>query len=147
MSTTPALKLAEAPATPKPKTSAKPKVKVVPKLNVAEQRTVGQFIAALAAGFLPLASYVIAHHEVADRWWMWGLVIAALAFSAPTLVDWAQRWCKGFWKAVGFTVLLEGVMVFSRSDWLAVTGLAILVIINCHSAWALAGKHMKGTKQ
>lgn len=141
MSTTPALKLAEA---PKAKATPKPKAKVVPKLNVAEQRTVGQFIAALAAGFLPLASFVIAHHETGDRWWMWGLVIAGLSFSAPTLAEWATRWCKDWWKAWGFTVLLEGVMVFSRTDYLAVGGLAILMIINCHSAWALAGKHMKG---
>lgn len=121
-----------------PKPKAKPKVKVA--LTVREQRTVGQFIAALAAGFLPVASFVIAHVEAPSNPWMWALVIAGLTFSAPTLVDWATKWCKDRWKSWGFTVLLEGVMVFSTVQYLAVAGLLILVAINCHSAWALAGR-------
>jgi hypothetical protein len=126
-----------------PKPAAKPKKpaarKIVPKLSVSEQRTVGQGIAAVAAGFLPVASYIIAHHEVADSPVKWLLVIAALVFSAPTLAEWAERWCKGKWKAWGFTALLEGCMVFSSTEYLGYAGLAILVAINCHSAWALAG--------
>lgn len=115
--------------TPRPK----PKIK----LKAAEVRTIGQGIAAVAAGFLPIASYCMAHMEVSDRPLMWALVAAGLAFSAPTLSEWAERWCRGKYKAWGFTVLLEGVMIFSVNDYLA---LAILVSINCNSAWRLAGK-------
>ncbi len=123
-------------ATPTPKPRPKPKLK----LKAAETRTIGQAIAAVAAGFLPIASYCMAHMEVADRPLMWALVAAGLAFSAPTLAEWAEKWCKGKYKAYGFTALLEGVMIFSVNNYLALAGLAILVAINCNSAWRLAGK-------
>jgi hypothetical protein len=71
---------------------------------------------------------------------MWALVAAGLAFSAPTLAEWAEKWCRGKYKAYGFTALLEGVMIFSVNNYLALAGLAILVAINCNSAWRLAGK-------
>lgn len=122
----------------KPRTKPKAKIKV--QLSAGEQRTVGQFIAALAAGFLPVASFTIAHMETGTRPWMWTLVLAGLMFSAPTLADWALKWCKDRWKAWGFTILLEGVMIFSSVQYLAATGLFILVAINCHSAWNLSGK-------
>jgi hypothetical protein len=143
MSTAP-LRIAPAAA---PASTTKPKRKVVPTLTVKEQRTAGQFIAAISAGFLPVASFVIAHIEAPGNPWMWALVAAALAFSAPTLADWATKWCKDKWKAWGFTILLEGVMVFSTVQYLAVAGAIILVIINCHSAWSLAGKTFKGASK
>ena len=115
-------------------------VKLVPSLHKAEMRTIGQFIAALAASFLPLASYVIAHHEAKTQPYMWVLVAAALMFSAPTLADWALKWCRSGYKAWGFTCLLEGVMVFSGTDYLGYAGLAILRASNCNSAWQLAGQ-------
>jgi len=119
------------------------KIVRVPHLRAAERRTIGQFIAAIAASFLPVASYVLSHFEAKGQPMMWGLVVAALMFSAPTLVEWAQKWCKSLWKAVGFTVLLEGVMVASSTTWLGGAGLAILVVINCHAAWTMAGKSLK----
>ncbi len=115
----------------------------VPKLHEAEKRTIGQFIAAVAAAFLPVASYVLSHVEAKSQPLMWGLQVAALMFSAPTLVEWAQKWCKSLWKAIGFTCLLEGVMVASSTTWLGAAGLAILVVINCHAAWTMAGKSLK----
>lgn len=122
-------------ARPRPKRKALK----VPKLHAAERRTIGQFIAALAAAFLPIASYVISHFEARTVPLMWALVLAALTFSAPTLAEWAQRWCKSQLKAWGFTVLLEGVMVFSTTTWLGYAGLLVLVVINCHAAWNMAG--------
>lgn len=116
-----------------------PKTKVV-SLSKADVRTLGQFIAAVAAGFLPLASYILAHVEAKTNPAMWILVAAALTFSAPTLVEWAQKWCKSVYKAIGFAMLLEGVMVFSSTQWLALCGLAILMGINCVAAWGLAGR-------
>ena len=116
----------------------------VPKLAASEKRTVGQFIAAFAASFMPVASYVLSHFETQGQPMMWALVVAALMFSAPTLIEWAEVWCKNRYKAIGFTVLLEGVMVLSSTSWLALTGLAILVAINCHAAWAQASRYMRG---
>jgi|AntAceMinimDraft_5_1070358.scaffolds.fasta_scaffold06869_3 hypothetical protein len=109
-----------------------------PVMSAQNKRTTGQFIAAVAAGFLPVASYIIAHHEMQDNKWLAGLVVAALLFSAPTLAEWAQKWCKSPWKAWGFTVLLEGVMVLSSIPALSLSALGILAAINCHSAWIAA---------
>ncbi len=135
-----ATKTASAKASPKTGSGRRATVQLVPKLHKAELRTMGQFIAALAAAFLPLASFVIAHHEATHNQTMWVLVAAALLFSAPTLAEWAQKWCKSSMKAWGFTCLLEGVMVFSGTEYLSYGGLAILMAINCNSAWTLAGK-------
>jgi hypothetical protein len=83
---------------------------------------------------------VLAHIEAPTNPALWVLVAAALLFSAPTLVQWAAKWCGSMYKAMGFAGLLEGVMVFSHIPALAYAGLAILVMINAVSAWGLAGK-------
>lgn len=110
----------------------------VPTVRKATRRTARQAIAAAGAAFLPVASYVIAHHEAPARPLMWALVVAALAFSAPTLAEWAEQWCRGRVKAWGFCVLLEGVMIFASSAPLSIAGLVVLVFINCTAAWTLA---------
>ena len=119
---------------------SKPRRKV---LTVQRQRTLGQLLAAAAGAFLPVASYVISHHEVLTHPVKWLLVLAALAFSAPVLVEWAMRWCRSWTKALGFTVLLEGVMVFSSTPALALTGLGLLLAINCHAAYHHASGRVK----
>lgn len=142
---------AETPAVPKVKTAAvttaKPAAKTrkqptaAPiKINAAQKRTIGQLCAAIASGFLPIASFVLAHYESATNPLLWILVAAALTFSAPTLASWAQKWCGHPAKAWGFTVLLEGVMVFSHTPALSFAGLAILVAINASNAWGLAAR-------
>lgn len=108
-------------------------------LSKQDKKTVGQTLAAIGAGFLPVASYMIAHQEVKTNPYLGILVVAALLFSAPTLAEWAEKWCKSKFKAWGFTILLEGVMVFSQIQELAISALLILTAINCHSAWCSAG--------
>lgn len=100
----------------------------------------GRIAAAIAAAFLPVASFVLAHIEAPGNPYLWVLVAAALLFSAPTLVQWAAKWCGGLYKAIGFAGLLEGVMVFSHIAPLAYAGLSILVMINAVSAWDRAGR-------
>lgn len=109
------------------------------KAVAAQKKSAAQFCAALAAGFLPVASYVLAHFESVTNPMLWILVAAALMFSAPTLADWAKKWTGNAYKAWGFTILLEGVMVFSHLQALSYAGLAILVLINATNAFALAG--------
>lgn len=100
----------------------------------------GRIAAAIAAAFLPVASFVLAHIEAPTNQALWVLVAAALLFSAPTLVQWAAKWCGHMYKAMGFAALLEGVMVFSHIPALSYAGLAILVMINAINAYTLAGK-------
>lgn len=124
---------------------SKPKRKPRPVLTTQHKRSVQAVMAGIAAGFLPVASYVIAHIEAQSNPMLYALVAAALIYSAPTLATWAMRWTggKGGWniaKACGFTVLLEGVMVLSHIIWLSLTGLAILVSINAVTAYSKAIK-------
>lgn len=104
-------------------------------LSAAQRRTSRQFLVSIAAGFLPIASYALMHFEAPDRPWLYGLVVASLVFSAPTLAEWAQLWCRNPIKAWGFTLLLEGVMTLSGIAALNLTGLVILVAINSAYAW------------
>lgn len=125
-------------AKPIEKTVRKPRVTKT--IRASSKRTVGQIIASLAAGFLPCASFEIAHYEMHDNPYLAILVVAALVFSAPTLVEWAKKWCVSIYKAVGFSVLLESVMIFSNSHVLSYTSLAILCAINMHFAYHAAAK-------
>jgi hypothetical protein len=113
------------------------------RVTASQKKTVGQFMAAIAAAFLPVVSFVVAHYEMAENHWKIILVIAALMFSAPTLVDWAVRWTNSKFKAIGFTALLEISMLASSTAFITYVGLAILCVINCHSAWELAGQRLK----
>jgi VIT1/CCC1 family predicted Fe2+/Mn2+ transporter len=128
-------------AKPKAKAAARKLPTAAPiKVSAAQKRTIGQFVAAIASGFLPIASFVIAHHEAASEPLLWLLVAAALAFSAPSVASWAQKWCGHVVKAWGFTVLLEGVLVFAHHEALSLAGLAMLVMINAANAWTLAAR-------
>lgn len=122
------------------RSSRKSKGRVI--VRAAHKRSASQIIAALAAGFLPIASYVIAHVEATQegKSYLYGLVACALAYSAPTLAKWSEKWAGHAVKAWGFTILLECVSVLSHIQWLNLSGLAILVIINSTTAYAKAGK-------
>jgi hypothetical protein len=110
-------------------------------VKVWHVRMVNRVLAACAAGFLPVASYILAHIESASDPRLWALVLAALAYSAPTLATWAASWTdKGhpraaMMKAWGFTILLEGTMVLSHLPALSLSGLVILVAINSAQAF------------
>lgn len=112
-----------------------PKARKTALLGKAQKRNIGQGLAAFAAGFLPVASYVLAHYEAKQAPMLWALVAAGLAYSAPTLAQWAKDWTKSSLKAWGFCILLEGVMCASNIPALSVTALVILCGINMHAAW------------
>jgi len=130
--------------------NAQPKISVVPSprkrhasrviVKASLRKKAEQTIAAVAAGFLPVASYVIAHVEAQTVPYLYILVACALAYSAPTLASWSQKWAGHPVKAWGFTVLLEMVSVLSHIQWLNLTGLFILVVINSFTAFNKAAR-------
>jgi hypothetical protein len=122
-----------------PKHNNRKRIKNAPAIKPSHLKNAQQVIAAIAAGFLPVASYVIAHIEAPHTPYLYALVAAALGYSAPTLATWAKKWCGNIWKAISFTVLLECVSVFSHIEWLNFTGLVILVLINSTTAYGKAG--------
>lgn len=98
-------------------------------------------ICAIAASFIPLAAYGVAHSQQVKTYpMMWTLVLASLAFSAPSVAQWASGWTGrgplGIAKSVGFTVLLECVLIFVDQPIYARSALAILTGINCLVALA-----------
>lgn len=93
----------------------------------------------LLGGFVPLASYVVAHAEiggsdVAHTVVAVVLVAGGLLFSARSVYGWSRLAFQSPAKAFGFVVLTEGVMVVSRTPWLGLTALAVLIAINGISA-------------
>ncbi len=118
----------------KPVETKKPRSRSKQVITKRQAMTIGTWCAAIAASFLPVAAYVIAHVEAVERPWMWVLVAAALAYSAPTVAKWATKWAGHPVKAWGFVVLLEGVMVFSQIKWLSIIAVGILVAVNAYVA-------------
>lgn len=117
------------------------------KVSQSNVRMLGQVIASAAACFLPIAAFVIAHHEVQEYPYMWVLVIASLAYSAPTVVAWAKSWAGATYKAVGFAVLLEGNLIGTHNMYLSYTGLVVICVINAHAAYINSGKAFKAEKK
>jgi hypothetical protein len=58
------------------------------------------------------------------------LVVGGLLFSALTVCQWAREAFGSPWKALGFTVLLEGILTFAHTPWLSVASVCYLVAIN-----------------
>lgn len=84
----------------------------------------------LLGSFVPIAAYVLGHFETKAEPMMWIVVTAGLIYSATTVFQWAKVAFKNPLKALGFCILIEGVMTFSQTQALALAGLALLVIIN-----------------
>ena len=98
------------------------------------QRNAQRLVGIALGAFVPLASYTLVH--VDGRREVWILVAGGLVYSALTVYKWAERAFTYRMKAIGFVVLLEGVMTFTRVEWLGLAGLAILMGLNAWSAAA-----------
>lgn len=86
-------------------------------------------------GAVPVASWQLAHHEIDAARDLWAqlpawLVLGGLLFSALTVFGWARSAFGSPAKALGFVVLLEGVLVASSTSWLGAGALGLLVAIN-----------------
>jgi len=85
-------------------------------------------------GFVPIATYHLAHAEA-----NWNnaayslpcyLVAGGLLYSATTVYTWMAEATGSGKKALGWTVLTEGVMIASRAPWLSIMALALLIGMN-----------------
>lgn len=89
----------------------------------------------LLGGFVPIATYVIAHTELALARPLYlqpaaAFVAGGLLFSAVTMYKWGLLAFAQRAKALGFVVLLEGTMVTAHTHWLALAALCYLAAIN-----------------
>lgn len=92
-------------------------------------------LGALLGAFVPVAGYWLAHHEI-DRaaplyaqTSVW-LVLGGLLYSCTSVYAWGRLAFGSAIKALGFCVLLEGVLVASSTTWLGVAALIYLAAIN-----------------
>jgi hypothetical protein len=93
------------------------------------------FLGFLLGGFVPSASYIVAHHELDHTkplYFQPGLllVLGGLLYSAKTVYEWGVNAFANKMKALGFVVLLEGVMILSSTPAIAVAALIYLAMIN-----------------
>lgn len=84
--------------------------------------------------FVPLASYMVVHTEVATRPLMWFLVAGGLLYSSTSVYTWAVQMFHWRLRALGFVVLLESTLTFCGIRWLGLAGLAILMLLNALNA-------------
>jgi hypothetical protein len=88
-------------------------------------------LGAALGGFIPLASFTVSHNEVKSLWSLPALlVLGGLVYSAKTVYAWGKMAFASGAKALGFTVLVEGVMTCSGVPWLSHTALGYLIAIN-----------------
>jgi hypothetical protein len=97
----------------------------------------------ILGAFVPLAAHTLSHHQSFGTGYTTSIVIACLAYSAPTVVAWASSFTMagsrrdhwlikgiGATKALGFVVCLEGILVASPVAWLSWIALVLLMGIN-----------------
>lgn len=91
------------------------------------------FIGALLGAVVPVSTFAVLHGELGDlaaydpRLL---IVIGGLLYSALTVYRWGRMAFGSVVKAIGFTVLLEGVMTLSDQPWLSGVALGYLCLIN-----------------
>lgn len=91
-------------------------------------------IGAVLGGFVPLATWQVAHHELTSAV-LWRqhatlLVLGGLAYSSTNVYSWGRQAFRSRVKAAAFVLLLEGVLVGSITHWLSVAALCILAGVN-----------------
>lgn len=102
-------------------------------LRAARDKPIAALIGA-TAGLVPVGVYEVGHCELTS----WSpiacpkamIVYAGLLFSALTVLGWSADIFGNRAKALGFTMLLEGIMMASSAAWLTAIALTYLVLIN-----------------
>ncbi len=106
-------------------------------IATAARNRLATALGVLLGGFVPLGSYVVAHYELAlletitlSNCAPLLMVLGGLAYSALTVYQWGLKAFESKFKAVGFVVLIEGIMTLSSITWLAIAALVLLMSIN-----------------
>jgi hypothetical protein len=105
------------------------KKNVIGQVKLATNNPVALLLGCLLGGFIPLATYVVAHQTV-QNWVTYCLIAGGLIYSAKTVWQWGRVAFDCPYKATGFVLLTEGVMVTSAVQWLSIAALAYLIAIN-----------------
>lgn len=99
-------------------------------ISLQPKYRLASFLGAVLGGFIPIASFVVAHLETTEHPERWIFVAGGMTYSAMTVYSWASIAFSNRIKAVGFILLVEGVAIFASTFALNVAALTILVAIN-----------------
>jgi ribosomal protein S25 len=110
-------------------------------LRHAAESPLALILGAALGGLVPASTYVVAHVGELVRvegggvllapWHPgWVLVLGGLLFSGKTVYAWTRAAFEDRAKALGFVVLVEGVLLLSPSPALSYVALGYLVVIN-----------------
>lgn len=125
--------------TPKPRAPRKPRsfeaLSIVQqvKLASAPRNRLACFCGMMLGGIVPVATYYVAHVAPGLLTLPALITVGGLCYSAPTVYGWGKVAFGSGFKACGFVLLLEGVMVSASSlglAWLGTVALGYLVAIN-----------------
>jgi hypothetical protein len=121
----------------RPKMALNGKLGVVDQCRVAARNPLPTTLGGMLGAVVPFGTYQVAHHDLAQAdWSSWGclipalLVLGGLCYSATTVVGWGRLAFGSTVKAVGFAVLLEGLLIAQSQQWLGVVALVYLCMIN-----------------
>jgi hypothetical protein len=114
---------------------------VISQVRLATRNITSLAVGCLLGGFVPLATYIIAHNELKQVFSLQTLlVVGGLLYSAKTVWQWSNMAFECKYKATGFVLLLEGVMVLSNTQWLSLASLSYLIGINAIATGCLLAK-------
>lgn len=107
-------------------------------------------IAAIWAGSVPLGVYVLTHvegiHLTEVPYESWTprhfVALGGLLFSASSVWVWGKTFYNGL-KSACWVSLMEGCMVFSKTEWLQILMLTLIVVTNMMAAGSRAGQKEK----
>lgn len=101
------------------------------RIALRRENRLASILGSILGGFVPLATYTLAHTEVSTVLDPRAAIVAGgLLYSGLTVYRWGKLAFADMAKAIGFVVLTEGVMILGRTQWLGLTALAILIGVN-----------------
>ena len=103
------------------------------RVALSRQHRLATAIGALLGAAVPVSTFALMHQEIPPEWYTEPrtlIVLGGLIYSALTVYRWGRMAFNSTVKAVGFTVLLEGVMTLSSQGWLSAMALGYLCAIN-----------------
>lgn len=147
----PRLRAVSQPPPARPRVFKPARTDVVSQVRAAVQpkNRLATALGALLGGGVPVATYVLSHHEITTaplyaQLSVW-LVLGGLLFSALTVYGWGRMCFGSGAKALGFVVLLEGVLTCSSTAWLSVGALVYLVAINATATGVRLSVQQRGS--
>jgi hypothetical protein len=114
----------------KKKTTPAPRdYSILSELRALRGQRLASLVGAIVGAVVPVLVYRIAHHHAGVTPALWLIVAGGLLFSASSVYSWGLRLFGAWYKAGGFTVLIELSTVFVQG-WESKLALSILILIN-----------------